>query len=142
MFFRKLKHKILKIQQYLFRKVGGIEINWGYLIFLTICIVSIILLGSNIFRIIRKGYERYEIILKEKERLEELEQKNAHLYEELKYYSSKEFVDIKAREELNLAFPNQKLVYIEKKEPIELHESSEEKEQFVPSWRLWYELIF
>jgi len=94
------------------------------------------------FRIIRKGYERYEIILDEKSRLEELEVKNAELYEELKYYSSKEFIDVKAREELNLAFPNQKLVYIERLEEIEIEEGSKQENKMKPHWKHWYDLIF
>lgn len=142
MFIRKLRYKLAKFARTIFQRFQVVEVNWGYWIFSFICIVSIILLGTNIFRIIRKGYERYEIIQAEKKRLEELLYKNAQLSEELKYYSSKEFVDIKAREELNLAFPNQKLVYIEKKEVIELNEEEEEKEELNPDWRLWYDLIF
>lgn len=107
------------------------------------CIVSIVLLGVNIFRIVRKGYERYEIIQMEKSRLEELIQRKIELQEDLKYYSSKEYIDLKAREELNLAFPNQRLVRIEREEELGISdEQNETSNELVPSWRLWYELIF
>lgn len=142
MLIRKIQYKISKVSQSLYRRTHGIEINWGYVIFSFFCIASILLLGANIFRIIRKGYERYEIIQSEKRRLEELMARNARLHEDLKYYSSKEFVDVKAREELNLAFPNQKLVYIEKEMLVELDEGEAEKEELSPCWMLWYELIF
>ncbi|MBN2015404.1 hypothetical protein JW766_01085 [Candidatus Dojkabacteria bacterium] len=140
---KKINYILSKFWQGVVRRYSSVSINWGYVIFTSICILSIILLSINIFRIIRKGYERYEIILEEKERLEKLFEKNAELREELKYYSSKEYIDLKAREELNLAFPNQKLVYIEKQK--ELNSEGEEKvreEELKPGWRLWYDLIF
>ena len=119
------------------------NINWGYWIFTLICLFSIVLLGVNIFRIISKGYERYEIIQEERRRLEALIERNYKLREDLKYYSSKEYIDLKAREELNMAFPNQKLVYIEKNQELDF--SSEEdlnQQELEPSWHLWYDLIF
>lgn len=101
------------------------------------------LLGANVFRIIKKGYERYEIIQQERVRLEELYAENYRLKEDLRYYSSKEYVDIKAREELNLVFPNQKLVSIEEDEILILEdEELIYLEEPKPSWRLWYDLLF
>jgi len=142
MFFKKIQYKVQKLLKFIPRLFYGVEVNLGYWLFLLICFVSIVLLSINIFRIIRKGYQRYEIIQSEKSRLEELISKNIQLQEDLKYYSSNEFVDIKAREELNLAFPNQKLVYIEKEEQIEIFGKTEQESKMVPSWRLWYDLIF
>ena len=142
MFIKKIEYKISKFIQKLSRVFRGMGFSWGYWIFSLICVVSIVLLGVNIFRIIKKGYERYEIIQSEKRRLDELSRRNTQLQDELKYYSSKEFVDVKAREELNLAFPNQKLVYIEKDTSVVLEGDSVEEKELTPSWRLWYELIF
>jgi hypothetical protein len=143
MFVKRFLYKLSKVIQTVDSKLGGIEINWGYWIFTAICLLSIVLLAANILRIFKKGYERYEIIQQEKERLEALIERNIELQEDLKYYSSTEYVDIKAREELNLAFPNQRLVYIEKKEDYEI-DTSEKDGVFdlEPSWELWYDLIF
>ena len=140
MLFIKLKYRLNKIFKPIFSK--SLEINWHYWIFTFICFISILLLGVNIFRIVQKGYERYEIIQEEKRRLEKLIEQNYKLKEDLKYYSSKEYVDIKAREELNMAFPNQRLVYIEKKESYIDEENKEDEEKITPSWHLWYDLIF
>lgn len=142
MVIRKIHYRLSQVYKFILRRFGRLEINWGYWIFSFICLASIIMLGMNIFRIIRKGYERYEIILNEKQRLEDLIAKNEELREDLKYYSSKEYVDIKAREELNLAFPNQRLVYIDREQYINIKEESRGEQELAPSWRLWYDLIF
>jgi cell division protein FtsB len=143
MFLKKIQYRISKVVNGVLNRTRNIEINWGYWAFTFVCLLSIILLGANIFRIIKKGYERYEIIQDEKRRLEKLIAKNEELTEELKYYSSTEYVDIKAREELNLAFPNQRLVYIEKEDEILIDsETTRDDTKLDPNWRLWYDLIF
>lgn len=143
MFFKKIQYRVEQGLRPIIRQILGIQLDWGYIFFSGICIVAIVLLGTNIYRTIRKGYERYEIILSEKERLEKLIEKNLALKEDLKYYSSKEYIDLKAREELNLAFPNQRLVYIEK--PVSIPSGDEPREEVKkpnPSWKLWYDLLF
>jgi len=146
MILQKIRYKITTVVQSFSRNTKGVNINWGYSVFSLICLLSIVLLGINVVRIIRKGYERYDIIREEKRRLESLLEKNQELKEELKYYSSKEFIDIKAREELNLAFPHQKLVYIERSDAgiLQVEDSNSENEvvKMSPSWKLWYKLIF
>lgn len=142
MIFRKIKYQLKKFSNFLSRRFGNFEINWGYWFFTFLSFIGIILLGLNIFRVVRKGYERYEILLEEKKRLEELYRRNAELKEDLKYYSSKEYVDLKAREELNLTFPDQKLIYIEKEVDIDIKEDKNEQEALEPSWEHWYDLIF
>jgi cell division protein FtsB len=142
MLFKKIKYKLTVFQKLILRKTKHFEINWMYWVLSSICLLSIFLLSLHVFRIIRKGYERYEIIQREKERLEELEARNIELKEELKYYSSTEFIDIKAREELNLAFPNQRLVYIDRSEKVEIEEVSRRKEEIKPHWKNWFDLIF
>jgi cell division protein FtsB len=144
MILNKVKYKLSQLLKFVSTRAKGFEINWSYWGITFASILGILILSANIFRIVRKGYERYDIIQQEKERLEKLLEKNAELTEELKYYSSSEFVDIKAREELNMAFPNQRLIYIEKHEPLFLDEDDEQnaKENLEPGWRLWYDLIF
>jgi hypothetical protein len=143
MLVKKIKYKISQISKFVSARAKGFEINWGYWGITFACILGILILSSNILRIVRKGYERYEIIQQEKERLERLIEKNAQLTEELKYYSTSEFVDVKAREELNMAFPNQRLIYIEKAGDVyEEVKVEEESTRLQPSWKLWYDLIF
>lgn len=141
---RKIKYKLSKTTQGSLRFLSTFEVNWGYLGFVFVCTISIILLGVNISRIVRKGYERYEIIQEEKRRLDKLAERNQELKKDLKYYSSVEFVDIKAREELNMAFPNQRLIYIEEEESVDIKDDADQKEEneVKPSWRHWYNLIF
>ena len=141
MIIRRIKYLFTQIVNRFSRKAGNLKINWGYMIFSIFCVISILLLGVNIFRIIQKGYQRYEIIQEEKTRLEALIEKNKALEEDLKYYSSMEYVDVKAREELNLVFPDQRLVYIEKDFQFEESEN-DEKIEMKPHWRLWYDLLF
>lgn len=144
MLLKKIKYRISQVVQPILNRSINIKFNWGYWIFTFVCLLSIVLLGINVFRIIKKGYERYEIIQGEKRRLETLLVRNIQLKEDLKYYSSKEFIDVKAREELNLAFPNQRLVYIEDQETLDMfdNEDYEDIENLTPSWHLWYNLIF
>ncbi len=144
MLIRKIKYKLSKVSKGFLKRTNKIEIDLGYWFFSSICLLSIILLSINIFRIIKKGYGRYEIIQGEKERLEKLLERNAELKEDLKYYSSKEYIDVKAREELNLAFPDQRLVYIEKQEDLYIDNDTDgqRQESLKPDWRLWYDLIF
>jgi hypothetical protein len=144
MFLKKIQYQLVKMLRTIFDRFKGIEINWGYVFFFLFCSASIILLSSNILRIIQKGYERYEIIQQEKERLEKLVLRNLELKEELKYCSSKEHVDIKAREELNFAFPNQHLVYIDRDTEIDIYSEPQvtEETRLEPDWKLWFDLIF
>lgn len=143
MILQKIKYKVSKAFSNIWRHSSSIHINWGYWLFSIICFVSIILLGGNVFRIIKKGYERYEIIQQERTRLEELYEKNYRLKDELRYYSSKEYIDIKAREELNLVFPDQKLVSIQDEEILIIDdEEFIYQEETKPNWRLWYDLLF
>lgn len=143
MIIRKLKYKISQLAKPLSRKLKNFEFNWGYWAFFIVSIVAIGVLTSNIFRIVQKGYKRYEIIQQEKERLAQLQKENRELKEELEYYSSKEFVDLKAREELNLAFPDQQLVYyVDENEEIYEIEEEESQEEEIPNWQKWRDLIF
>lgn len=143
MIIRKLKYKISQLSKPLSRKLKNFEFNWGYWFFFIISIIAIGVLTSNIFRIVKKGYKRYEIIQQEKERLAQLKKENKELQEALKYYSSKEFVDLKAREELKLAFPDQQLVYyVDENEEIYEIEKEELEKREVPNWQQWRDLIF
>ncbi|MBU0975678.1 MAG: hypothetical protein ABIE03_07765 [Patescibacteria group bacterium] len=140
---KKIRYRLSKVLNALVRKSFSVQVNWAYWIFTFICFLSIVLLGANIFRIIKKGQERYNIIQEERSRLEKLYEKNYQLKEDLKYYSSKEYIDIKAREELNLVFPDQKLVFIEEGEvPSFESEEGKESEKREPHWKLWYDLLF
>jgi cell division protein FtsB len=140
---KKIEYRLGKLFKRLVRKSFTLQINWAYWIFTLICFLSILLLGANIFRIIKRGQERYDIIQEERARLEALYEENYELKEDLKYYSSKEYVDIKAREELNLVFPDQRLVLIEEGEvPNYENDKMEEKDERKPSWKQWYDLLF
>lgn len=142
MILRKIEYKLSAYIGPIARKIKGLDINWGYFTFTVICLVSIVVLGSNVFRTINKGYERFEIIQSERERLEKLIERNVQLKEDLKYYSSTEYIDLKAREELNLAFPNQRLVYVEHHGDIEIEQVNiEEQTELEPDWRHWYNLV-
>ncbi len=144
MLIRKIQYQLKKVYKVIEMRTASIEINWVNVIFTFVSSIGIVLLGVNVFRIIKKGYERYEIITEEKKRLENLLALNASLKEDLKYYSSKEYIDLKAREELNLTYPNQRLVYIEKdnKNDLDITEKKEEVSVVKPSWKNWYNLIF
>ncbi len=142
MFIRKFIYKLRLTLRPLVQRMGGMDINWGYWIFSGICLVFIILLMVNMYRIVVKGYQRYEIIQEENTRLAELISKNEQLKDDLKFYLSKEFVDLKAREELNMAFPNQRLVYVDRKEKVEVNKPSREKEEGKKGIQEWLNLIF
>lgn len=143
MILQKIKYNFSNFIKPILRRLETLDINWGYALFSFVSVLAIVLLTGNIYRIIKRGYERYEIIQQEEERLAELELQNKELEDELKYYSSKEYIDIKAREEFNLVFPNQHLVYTvkeadfyESKPVVQIYEPPE------PSWRVWKDLIF
>lgn len=143
MIIRKIEYKFSQTFGPMIRNIRKVNLNWGLVVFSFVCMASITLLSVNIYRTIRKGYERYEIIQSERVRLEKLIEKNLQLKEDLKYYSSKEYIDLKAREELNLVFPDQKLVYVEKPKEVNIIEEDEVyEEELKPSWKHWYDLIF
>jgi len=142
MIFKKISYKLKSFLNPLVRKLSGVELNFGYYLFFLICSITIIILISNIIGIIKRGYERHEIIKEEKARLENLKAENEKLQNDLKYYTSKEYIDLKAREELNLALPNQKLAMYIKPVMVEEEEKYEEIEPKDPDISLWVELIF
>ena len=142
MLLEKIKYKLSNIIKPSARRLGNIHVNWGYFLFTFFVTVAIILLGSNIYRIIKKGYERYEIINAEQARLDELIAKNLILEEDLKYYSSKEYIDLIAREQFNYVRPGQHLAYtIKEIEYYEKKQPEEVKELPEPGWRNWLELL-
>jgi len=72
MIFKKISYKLKSFLNQLVRKLSGVELNFGYYLFFLICSITIIILISNIIGIIKRGYERHEIIKEEKSRLENL----------------------------------------------------------------------
>lgn len=144
MLLKKIQYRYKLISQRLRIIISKFNITASNLLFIVLSGFGIFLLSGNLIRIIRKGYERYEIIQEERARNEELLRKKMQLEEDLKYYSSIEYIDIKAREDLNMVFPDQKLVYIDDSEYIDyqLEADVEEEKEMKPNWRLWYNLLF
>jgi cell division protein FtsB len=143
-FFRKIKFRVNKILRQISHLSEIADVNVNYLLFIVVTTISVVVLIINIYRIVQRGYERYETIEKEKIRLEELKLTNEELHDELKYYSSKDYIYLKAREEFQMVFPNQRLVYIEKKfsrDEGEIGFDTNEKERKT-NFELWYNLIF
>jgi cell division protein FtsB len=111
-----------------------------------ICIGLIAISLKNIYGIVERGYQRFQFIQTENERFNDLFRENARLQEDLQYYSSYEYIEYKAREELNLVYPGSKLLYVNRSpediERIELASIDREPSKTAdPQFHRWVELI-
>lgn len=76
--------------------------------------------------------------------ISQLEQQNQELESLLEYFSSQEFIEKEARQKLNLAKPNEKVVIITQGEPQVLTEDKTKKqlEKLPASPQLWWQYFF
>lgn len=128
------------------RKVTNIRIEWSKAFLMMICLGLIAISLKNIYGIVERGYQRYQFIQTENERFNELLEENTRLKDDLQYYSSYEYIEYKAREELNLVYPGSKLLYVDRGpadiERIELPgEEDQHETPSEPRIQRWIELI-
>lgn len=145
MILNKIQYKLKIITRNFSNIFRGRAFSWGYLSFLLISFASIVILGFNIYKVVKLGYKRYQFINKEQQILEELREENESLKEIVKFYSSPEYIEYKSREELNLTFPGYKIVYVESAEDNDFFYDEvvdSEELEVSPSWRLWWNLLF
>ena len=116
MFFQKLKYKIRTINS----KFTALNINWWNIFGRLILLLIIIGLSANIYSTFQKGYTTAERFQVEQEKLELIKKENDELKDQVKEYASIEYKRIYARDNLNLAHPNETIYLIDR--PIELPE--------------------
>lgn len=144
MFFNRLSYKLKIGTRSISNLLHGINFNLGYTAFLLLSLVTVVVLGYNIFKVVRIGYQRYQFIKNEEQILEQLKAENLDLQEQKKYYSSPEYIEYKSREDLNLTFPGYKIVFVETEEKPQkiIDQSQTSSIKIEPSWRLWINLLF
>lgn len=115
-------------------------------VFLNIAsLAGIVLLGINIYRVLSIGAQRYKLIATEELGLKQVKQEELQLENNLREYSSLDFIESQSRDFLSLARDGDLILVIprideEKKESaIENFDSGMKSE---PSINLWIELLF
>lgn len=113
------------------------------------------ILGTVIFLVLSFSFIKSSMhVLKSRERLDDvnrevalLEQQKIEMERDIEYRKSDEYIEQKARDELNLIKPNEKVYVVSGGESVEkdvLSESSirEEDEKKDSNWYSWYRLFF
>lgn len=119
--------------------------NYRAMIINLICFIGIAALGTNTFRVLQVGVQRYRLIAQERVDLEAVQEEGLRLESDLGWYSSLEFVEMQSRDYLNLANEGDSVLVLPDSEATRRisSESSESTESRIsPSIDLWIKLLF
>ncbi len=108
-------------------------------IFVILIVVLIVLISHSIYREIndQKGI-RNNIKNLEKEKLN-LDEENTNLVQLLRYYKSDEYVELQAREKLNMARQGEHIVIVPNNNMFKQNNANQKK---MSNWELWVKYFF
>jgi len=104
------------------------------LFFILCFIIYAIIKNSNREQIITSNTAKLD------EEIKNIGKENQELTELIKYLSSSEFADKEAREKLNMAEPDEKVIIIPEENNLANEINSQEKK--ISNWRLWIKYFF
>ncbi len=141
MFFQKLKYKIRNINS----KFNSLHINWLAIFSKGLLLLIIVALSAEIYTTFEKGFITANRFTEEQEKLEVIKKENEELKDQVKEYASIEYKRIYARDNLNLAHPNETIYLIDR--PLELPEIEKLPEEtmrvnFDNKVQYWTKLLF
>lgn len=109
-------------------------------------IVGLILILGLFYSLGRQIYDSLQVnarLDQETEELSGLQKKNKELREKLAYTQTIKFVEMIARDKLNLARPNETIVIIPQAEIKKILGAwQEKKEEIIPNWQGWLRLFW
>lgn len=107
---------------------------------LVVAIFISILLAFNSFRKIAAFRVTSNLVIEQKEKLENLKRENEQLKRELEYKKSERFVEEEIRNKLGLAKEGEEIIVVPKKE-TDIQQSTNNKKN-IPNWKKWKNLLF
>lgn len=134
----------MQIRRALAHILQGVGQNYKAILINAVCVIGIIILGSNTFRVLQVGIQRYRLIAEERADLETVKAEEESLQNDLQWYSSLEFIEMQSRDYLNLANEGEAVLVLPDSDLLESvsnREPDSSSLRLSPSINLWIKLL-
>ena len=135
----------MRIGRILQRIRSKLRFNYRVMIINVMCLFGIVALGTNTFRVLSVGMQRYKLIVQENVDLTTVQEEEIQLENNLGWYTSLEFIEMQSRDYLNLANEGDSVLVLPDDETImetTLEQSDSSDLHILPSIDLWVKLLF